>query len=322
MKKIKIPNLTKELSVLGLGTMIFAPNKKELSFGILDNFVDNGGTLIDTAEIYGDPEQYGYSEATIGMWFESRRKREEVVLLTKGCIPNSCKPIHPEGLEISPRCINTAIEGSLKRLKTDYIDIWLLHRDDTSKEVGPIVEALNQQIRKGNILSYGGSNWTRVRIDEANTYAKEKGLIGMSASSPHFCLANTIEPYFGSSTVETSKEDKEWHIKNNFPLFAWSALGRGFFAKGDRNFDGDPNLVRVYYSEENFEKLRRAEELGKAKGLTRAEIAIAYVVNQKFPVSALVGPSNNAHMLSCIKGANGILSDKEIQWLELKIDKL
>ena len=127
MRKIKISNLSKDVSVLGLGTMIFSPSKKELAFGILDNFQGNGGTLIDTAEIYGAPEQYGYSEATIGMWFESRKKRQDVVLLTKGCIPGSCMPIHPNGLEISPKCINASIEGSLKRLKTDYIDIYHLH---------------------------------------------------------------------------------------------------------------------------------------------------------------------------------------------------
>jgi len=321
MRKIKISNLSKDVSVLGLGTMIFSPSKKELAFGILDNFQGNGGTLIDTAEIYGAPEQYGYSEATIGMWFESRKKRQDVVLLTKGCIPGSCMPIHPNGLEISPKCINASIEGSLKRLKTDYIDIWMLHRDDTSQLVGPIVETLNEEIKKGNILSYGGSNWSTDRIDEANEYAKENGLIGMSASSPHFCLAIAKEPFWGNTTI-TNKEDKEWYIKNNFPLFAWSSQGRGFFARGDRNLMEDDNLVRVYYSEENFEKARRAEEMGKVKGLTKIEIALAYVINQEFPSVALVGTSNGSHMKSCIKAADTILTEKEIDWLELKIDKL
>jgi len=316
MKKIKIPYLDKEVSVLGSGTMIFAPNKKELSFSILDRFVQNGGTLIDTAEIYGDPEEYGYSETTIGMWFEERKNRDDVVLLTKGCIPGTCKPIHPNGLDISPKCIHDAISGSLERLKTDYIDIWMLHRDDPSKPVGPIVEALNEEIKKGRIRAYGGSNWSVKRIEEANKYAMENGLIGMSASSPHFCLAVAKEPYWPNTTVVTA-EDKAWYEKNDFPLFAWSSTGRGFFAKGDRTYTEDPNLVRVYYNEENFEKLKRAEELGKKKGLNRIEIALAYVINQKFPVVALVGPASDEEMKSCIKAADTVLTQEEIDWLEL-----
>jgi len=321
MKMIEIPQIKKPISALGMGTMIFAPEKKELCFSILDIFVLNGGTLIDAAEIYGDPEEYGYSETTIGMWLEDRKCREEVVILTKGCIPNTCKSLHPNGLDITPKHIHAAIKGSLKRLKTDYIDLWMLHRDNPSKPVGPIVEALNEEARLGRVKAFGGSNWSVQRIEEANVYAKVNNLQGFSASSPHFCLALAKEPYWLGAVVTTA-EDKLWYEKTDMPLFAWSSTGRGFFAKGDPNYLDDPNLVRVYYNEENFEKLHRAEKLGEMKGLTRIEIAIAYLTNQKFPVVSLAGPETNAQVKSCVKALDTDLTQNEIDYLELKTDTL
>jgi len=320
MKMIRIPELNKQISALGMGTMIFAPKKKDLCFSMLDVFVSNGGTLIDTAEIYGDPEEHGYSEMTIGMWLEERKCREKVVILSKGCIANTCKPIHPDGLEITPKHVHAAIDGSLQRLKTDYLDIWLFHRDDATKPVGPLVEALNEEIKRGRIRAFGGSNWGVKRIEEVNAYAKAHNLQGFSVSSPHFCLAQAKEPYWPGA-VNTSAEDKAWYEKTGMPLFAWSSTGRGFFAKGDEKYLEDPNLVRVFYNKENFEKLRRAELLGKKKGLTRVEIAIAYLANQKFPVVSLAGPESDAQVKSCVKALETTLTKKEMQYLDLIADE-
>ena len=89
MRYIAIQNINKPVSVIGLGTMIFSPEKRDLSFSILDAFLAAGGTFIDTAEIYGDPEQYGYSETTIGLWLQQRGCREQVILQSKGCIPDT-----------------------------------------------------------------------------------------------------------------------------------------------------------------------------------------------------------------------------------------
>ena len=286
MKTITIEGISKPLSVLGMGTMIFAPEKKDLCFSILDTFIANGGTTIDTAEVYGAPEEYGYSETTIGMWLSERKCREDIVLISKGCIPDTCKPIHPDGLAVTPEHIHRAIDGSLERLQTDYLDMWLLHRDDESKPVGPIMDALHEEVTRGRIKTFGGSNWTVQRIQEANDYARSKGQKEMTASSPHFCFAVAKEPYW-PHTVVTTAEDKAWFEKTKLPLLAWSSTGRGFFAKGAEDYQEDPNLVRVYYNEENFEKLKRAEIVGKNKGLNRIEIAIAYTQNQKFPVISL-----------------------------------
>jgi aryl-alcohol dehydrogenase-like predicted oxidoreductase len=317
MRTFHLTNISKPVSVVGLGTMIFAPPKKDLAFDLLDLFVDQGGTFVDTAEIYGDPEEYGYSEKTIGMWLEERQNREDIVLMSKGCIPGTCKPIHPNGLEITPRHIHDAISGSLERLKTDYLDLWMFHRDAPEKPVEELVQAVNAEIEDGRIKAWGGSNWTVARIIEANEYAKRRGLAGMSASSPHFSLALANEAYW-PDTVVTTPDDKQWYLDSQLPLIAWSSLGRGFFSHGSPDYTADENLVRTFYSEDNFERKRRAGELGAKAELKDIEIALAYVTNQKFPAIALVGPQTKEELLSCIKGADYRLTDTEIDWLELK----
>ena len=315
MRKMKIQGIDKDASVLGLGTMIFAPNKKDICFEILENFSSHGGNYIDTAEIYGDPEEYGYSEQTVGMWLEETGKRESIVLCGKGLIPGTCKPIHPMGLDITPEHLHTAISGSLERLKTDYLDIWLFHRDNPRCEVGPLVEACNKEIENGRIRAYGGSNWTAVRIEEANRYAKDHGLRPMSMSSPHFSLAVAKEPYWPETVVLTSSE-KAWYRKHRLPVTAWSSLARGFIAKGSREYTGNKDMVRVYYSDENFARLTRAEEIGAKHGLNKVETALAYVLNQAFPTIALVGAANRNEMLSCLKAAETELAPREIAYLE------
>lgn len=317
MRTLRIEGVEKDVSVLGLGTMIFAPKKKDLSFEILDIFTGSGGNMIDTAEIYGDPEENGYAEETLGMWFEETGKREEVVLQSKGLIPGYCKPIHPNGLDITPEHLHAAIDGSLERLKTDYLDIWMFHRDDPAKEVGPLVEACNKEIEDGRIKAYGGSNWSVARIIEANKYAEEHGLKPMTASSPHFSMAVAKEPFW-PNTVVVSEEDKKWYEAANMPLIAWSSLARGFIAKGHPEYIEDEDMIRVYYNESNFERLARAEEIGKKYDLNKIETAIAYVLSQSFPVVSLVGAANKTEMASCAKAADTVLTPEDIAYIEGK----
>ncbi len=321
MKYIEIKGVDKKVSCCGMGTMIFTPEKQDMCNELLDAFVQGGGTLIDTAEIYGAPEEYGYSELAIGAWIKKRGGHEDVVIMTKGCIPDTCKPIHPNGLDISAKSIHAAIDGSLKRLGVKYIDIWLLHRDDESVPVSEIMDALNEEVKRGRIKSFGGSNWSIQRLQEANEYVRANGLQEMTASSPHFSLAEAKEPYW-PNTVVIKDEDKVWYEQNKMPVFAWSTNGRGFFFLAKRDYLDDENLVRVYYNDKNFSRLERAEILGEKRGLTRIEVATAYAVNQNFGCVALVGPCNVEQVKSCIKATEIELSGAEMDYLTLKTDEL
>ena len=136
----------------------------------------------------------------------------------------------------------------------------------------------------------------------------------MQGSSRHFSLALANEPYW-PDTVVTDQNDKNWLEKNNFLLVAWSSLGRGFFAKGNKNYIDDDNLVRVFYSDDNFERKDRANSLAKTKGVSIYEIAIAYVLNQKFPVVALVGAESPEEVITKTKAGSLSLSTEEIDWI-------
>ena len=317
MKYFSIANSDKKISTIGLGTMIFHPDSKDRDFSILNEFIKQGGTFIDTAEVYGSVEEHGYSEMVIGDWLEENPGvRDKVFIISKGLIPGYCAPIHPGGAKINPEYIHKAIDGSLKRMKTKYLDLWMFHRDDPNQDDGPLVDALDEEIKAGRIRGYGASNWNVNRIQEAIDYANNNQKTPMQGSSPHFSLALANEPYW-PDTVVTDQNDKNWFEKNNFLLVAWSSLGRGFFARGNINYTDDADLVRVFYSEDNFERKDRANSLAKTKGISVYEIAIAYVINQKFPVVALVGAESPEEVITNTKAGSLTLSTEEINWLSL-----
>ncbi len=309
-----------KVSAIGMGTMIFHPDTAKRDFALLDAFVESGGTYVDTAEVYGAVEEYGYSEMVIGDWLQANPGiRNQIVLASKGLITGYCAPLHPGGAKINPDSVHRAIDGSLERLKTDQLDVWMFHRDNPSHPVGPLVDALDEEVKAGRIKAYGASNWPVARIQEAIDYANASGKAVMMSSSPNFSLARANEPYW-PETETTGPEERAWHASNGLLLVAWSALGRGFFAKGDPQDKSDEDLVRVFYSPENFERKRRAEEFGKARGLNMFEIALAYVISQDFPVVALNGAETPEQVVSSARAGSLELSPQERDWLDLTSD--
>ncbi len=320
MQTYQVKPLSKPISAIGLGTMVFHPNTQSRDFTLLDTFVKHGGTLIDTAEVYGAIEQQGFSEMVIGDWLAARPGlRENIVLASKGLIPGYCAELHPGGARIDPVSIHRAIDGSLKRLKTDYLDLWMFHRDDPTYPVGPLVDALDQEVRDGRIRAYGASNWTTQRIQLALDYAHRHEQAPMIGSSPNFCLAKANQPYW-PNTIVTDEDDLRWFQANHFMLVAWSPLGRGFFAKGDPHDHSDADLVRVFYSDANFERKQRAFALAQARSVSMIEIALAYVISQDFPSAALIGSASADHVALSTRAGNLRLSKTERDWLDLSSD--
>lgn len=303
MNTLHIPDLGRDVSRLGIGSMIFAPERKRLVFELLDATARVGGNLIDSSDVYGG----GMSEEAIGMYLAERR-REDWILLDKGCASRE---------RVRPEIIHESIAASLERLGTDYVDIWALHRDDPAVPVGELVDALNEEKAKGRIRAFGGSNWTAERIDEANEYARGNGLSGMCLSSPNVCLAVPNGPWWPDCT-HASREDIARHARTGVPLFAWSAQGRGFFLEGSGPEDtSKADLVRVYHSPGNFERLVVARELAERKGMRAIQIALAYVLNLPAPTVALVGPATVDEVESCAEAAEIRLTRAEMDWLDL-----
>ena len=309
MKRIKIPGVDQEISQLILGTMMYSPAQYEHSTKMLDTFFEAGGNTLDTAHIYGG----GNSEKLIGLWMKERGNREEVFLIDKGGHPQGGVPNR-----VSPEYIRQDLDENLTRLDTDYIDLYMLHRDDLNMPVNTIIDYLNEEIDAGRIRAIAASNWTPKRIVEANAYATENRLNGFVACSNNISLAVPMEPMWGGC-VNVDEAARQWHIESQFPLMPWSSQARGFFSGAftpDKRDNGD--MVRVYYNDDNFERLSRAKKLGEKYGVSAIQVSLAYCLNLPFPIFPIVGPANLDEMKSSLGALNLDLSDDEMVWLNLE----
>lgn len=310
MKTIAVPGVAKPISALMKGSDYFTNDGYEHAAANLDAFLAAGGNAVDTAHIYSG----GQSEAVIGRYMEERGNRSELVILTKGSHHDETGP------RVNAEAIRSDLMTSLERLRTDHVELYALHRDDPSVPVGAIVEALHEHVEAGRIGAIGGSNWTWQRLQEANAYAAAHGLTGFTFSSPNLSLAKAKEPFW-AGCVSADEETLRWHEREQLPLFSWSSQARGFFTgrfgPEDRS---NADLVRVFYSDANWERLRRAGELAAEKGVSTIQIALAYVLNQPFPTCALIGAQNPGELRSCRDGVEIALSPAELAWLDLQAE--
>lgn len=312
MNTISIKGLNKPVSVLMKGSDYFFHDNYEKAAANLDAYFASGGNSIDSAHIYCG----GQSEEVIGRYMKERGNRDEWVILTKGAHHDH------NGPRVTAKHIREDITTSFERLQTDFIDLYALHRDDPNIPVGEIVEALNEYVKAGTVGAIGVSNWTWQRIQAANEYADANGLAGFSFSSPNLSLAKPNEPFW-SGCVSADEETCAWHEAQQLPLLSWSSQARGFFTgRFSPEIRDNADLVRVFYNDDNWERLERAKQLGASKGASAIQIALAYVINQPFPTCALIGAQSEEELRSCEEGALIYLTPDEMNWLDLKTDKL
>jgi len=302
-------------------TMIGSDLNEAESFALLDQVYELGCNTLDTAHVYAG----GKSERIIGNWLQARNLREKMVIITKG-------GAHSEDRRrMTPFDITADLFDSLARLKTDHIDLYLLHRDDPNLPVEPIIHALNEHQQAGRIHAFGASNWSHQRMEAANRYAQANGLASFVASSPQYSLAEShTEPWplCLSISGDEGTQAREWYAKNQMPLLVWSPLASGFFSGkfsrdnlntfGEREWD--EVVVRTYAKEANFQRLERTETLAKEKDVTAAQIALAFVMNQPMKMFAVVGPHSKKKFEENIEAAEIKLTPQEMDWLDLKAD--
>ncbi|NTG05565.1 aldo/keto reductase [Rhizobium rhizogenes] len=301
--KRSIPGIAKPASIVTLGFEFF-PNFAAASL-TLDAFYEAGGNAFDTAYVYGG----GKTESIFGDWHTSRKvPREEIVLIGKGAHSPLCYP----------DMIGKQLDLSLNRLKTDYVDIYFMHRDNTAVPVGEFVDAMDAEVRAGRIRGiFGGSNWTRARFDEAIAYAEKNGKTAPAALSNNFSLAEMLDPIWAGCVAASDDDWKSWLNAKQIPNFAWSSQGRGFFTdRAGRDKQSDEELVRVWYSDRNFGRRDRAIELAQKLGRNPIHIALAYVVAQPFPVIPLIGPRTIAELEDSLSALDIKLTPEQVKWLE------
>lgn len=322
MRYGEIPGVNKSVARIVQGTTMIGSDLGEAeSFALLDQVYELGCNMIDTAHVYSG----GNSERIIGRWLRARRLYDKIVIITKGAAHSE------DRRRMTPFDIASDLHDSLARLQTDTIDLYLLHRDDPDVPFEPIIDALNEHLQAGRIRSFGASNWSHERIEAANAYAHANGLEPFVASSPQFSLAESLNepwPLCLSISGSAGATAREWYTRTQMPLLAWSPLASGFFSGrfrrdnlqmfGEREWD--EVAVRSYANEANFQRLDRATLLASEKGLSTAQVALAYVMSQPMNVFAVVGPHGGEKFRANIEASDVQLSPQEMDWLDLKTD--
>jgi len=302
------------------GTIQINTGDEAIGFGQMDAAWEAGINAFDTAHVYGG----GANDKFFGRWIKARGVRDEVVVLAKGAHHNDVRR------RVTPYDIAADLHDTLARMQIEFLDLYVLHRDDTAVSVEPIVDALNQFHREGKIGAFGGSNWTTARLAAANAYAAKSGQIPFAVSSPNFSLADQKkEPWEGCVTISgpTNTGEREWYAEHKMPLFTWSSMAGGFLSgritpENQGEFTGyfDKLAVECYASPDNFERLERAKTLAMEKGLTMPQIALAYVLHYPLDIYALVGSANAAEIAANIVALNTPLTMQEMDYLDLRAD--
>jgi aryl-alcohol dehydrogenase-like predicted oxidoreductase len=320
MRYGQIPGVNKPVArVIQGGTMIGSDLNEAESFALLDQVYELGCNTIDTAHVYGG----GDSERLIGRWLQARGNRDKMVIITKGAAHSQ------DRRRLTSFDIASDLYDSLARLRTDTIDLYLLHRDDPDVPIEPIMDILNEHQLAGRFQAFGASNWTHERIEAANAYARANDLAPFVASSPQFSLADSIEepwPLCLSISGDGGAAAREWYAQTEMPVLAWSPLAGGFFSGrfrrdnlhmfGEREWD--EMSIRTYANEANFQRLDRASMLADEKGLTAAQVALAYVMNQPMNLFAVVGPHSGEKFQANIEASEVQLTPQEMDWLDLR----
>lgn len=318
MTYVEIPFVEKKVSRILYGSAIqpFLDGKEDME--LLDAVYDMGVNAIDTARVYGKAEQ------VLGRWIEERKLRDKVVILSK------CA--HPDIFgkkRVNEKEIREDFAQSSQYLRTDYIDIYLLHRDDPDVAAGEIIEIMNAMHEEGKIGAFGVSNWTHQRIAEANEYAARHHLIPFTVSSPNFGLAEQVHDPWGGGCVSISGPSnvraREWYRESGMPVIAYASLAHGLFSGKVKSSEPkeagkilDEFAMKGYVCPENFERLRRCEELAAKKNCTVSQIAMSWIFKQDLDTLAVVGTSKALRMQENIDAMHIKLSEEEAAYLDLR----
>ena len=282
---------------------------------LLDEMLELGINAFDTAR------GYGQAERVLGDWMKSRGNRDGLVILSK------CGDLKNGVVHLDRQVIEQELAESLRELKTDHIDVYLLHRDDPNTPIPEYIDTLNEAKRAGKIVCFGVSNWTLPRIEAANAYARETGQAGFSVSSPHYGLAEQVADPWGGGCVTVSGNsraaDRAWYAGEQMPVVAYSSLSRGFFSGRFRAGDWDaarrvldPPAQKGYLCESNMDRLARAEALAERDGCTVAEIAIRYLFASGMNLFAVLSTGSAARMRQNIAASRTPLSPEDVRYLE------
>lgn len=337
MKYSKLGRTGLEVSRVCLGTMTWGEQNTEAEgHEQMDYALERGVNFWDTAELYAVPpraETYGRTEEIIGTWFEKTNKRQDVILATK--ISGIGRPYIRDGGPITGEGVRTAIDGSLKRLKTDYIDLYQLHWpnrpfphfgnnhagliDFTSNSTAQIEDnlmdiqtAMAEIIKAGKVRHFGLSDDTAWGIMKYNEQAKEHGLPRVESIQNEFSLLDrSDDPYVAEVCVREEVAYLPWSplamgiLSGKYLKEPWDKKWRYQVAK---DIDSDPGFYRFNETSEKAVKAYMA--IAEKHGLDVCQMALKFVDKQNFVTSTIIGATNMEQLKTDIDAFDIELSDE------------
>lgn len=271
MRKLGRSNL--DVSVLCFGGNVFGwTTDQAASFAVLDAFVEAGGNFVDSADVYSrwvPGNSGGESEVILGEWMKARGNRADIVLATKLGSPMG------EGKQgLSRAYMMQAVDDSLKRLQTDYIDLYQAHRDDQTTPLEETMAAFDELVTSGKVRALGASNFTAARLAEANAVAAKGGWARYESIQP---------PYHLLQRGEYESELEPLCQKDEIGVITYSSLASGFLTGKYQPGAALPASGRAsgvqqkYMNEKGWQVLAATESVAKRLGATPAQVALAWI---------------------------------------------
>lgn len=285
---------------------------------LLDLYYQKGGRTVDTARMYADwlPGGDSASERVIGQWLAQTGVRKELTLVTKGGHPPRSNMAHTR---LDPASLTYDIHKSLEVLQTDYIDVYLLHRDDVTVPVEGIMDTLHSFVQQGLVRAIGASNWSIDRILAANAYAQGAGKTPFTVSQIQWSLVHTTPQIVGDPTL-VCMDDSQYgqYKKAELPVMAFSSQGKGFFSKylagGEAALSA--KVKSRYLSEINLRRATRVKALSDSLGVSPAAVTMAYITSNPLAAFAVAGCSNATQLEDTLRDADLCLTPQQIEFLE------
>jgi len=302
-----------KVSTLCLGTMTFGPAPEgsmmhgadcdeKTAFAIMARALDSGINFFDCADVYG-PD--GLSERVLGRWFESTGRRDEVVLATKCRFRITDGPL---GTGASRRRIVRTCDDSLRRLKTDRIDLYQIHMQDIDTPEEETLRALDDLVRAGKVIYIGASNYAAYRLSDALWTSEVKNL-------ERFV---TLQTQYNLVVREIEREHIPLCCTHEVGLLPWSPLAGGFLSGKFRRDETVPTGTRLGDSAEHLERFNNERgwavvdalhDVANGIGVTPAQVALAWLLARSGVVSAIFGARSTAQLDDNLEAAEITLPD-------------
>jgi len=309
MQKRRIGHSELQVAPLMFGGNVFGWTADEAtSFSILDAFVDAGLDFIDTADVYSAwvPGNHGgESEAIIGKWFQRSGKRDRIVLATK-------VSKHPQRKGLSAANIQAAVEDSLRRLQTDYIDIYFSHDDDTATPLAETLGAYQRLIEAGKVRVIGASNHSGARVEEALALSRQYGLPEYQVLQPEYNL-------YDRAGYETDLEPVALAYQLGVVVY-WS-LASGFFSgkyrsKEDLADKARGSRVEKYLNERGLRILGALDRVAARHASTPASVALAWLIARPSVTAPIASATSLQQLESLVAAVHLTLTGSDIRELD------